>query len=79
MCFPSQAWELRAELAGQGDPVRLPGSAKTGNRALICGHMELGTRLRSRAAPPPEESHLCLLLSVHFHSCSNSRISFTGY
>lgn len=66
MCFPSQAWELRSELAGQGDPVKLPGSAKTGNRALMCGHMELGTRLRSRA-PTPEESDFCLLLSERLH------------
>lgn len=59
MCFPSQAWELRSELAGQADPVKLPGSAKTGNRALICGHMELGTRLRNRAVPTLEESDFC--------------------
>lgn len=59
MCFPSQAWELRSELAGQADPVKLPGSAKTGNRALICGHMELGTRLRNGAVPTLEESDFC--------------------
>lgn len=59
MCFPSQAWELRSELAGQADPVKLPGSAKTGNRALICGHMELGTRLRNGAVPTLEEPDFC--------------------
>lgn len=86
MCFPSQAWELRSELAGQGDPVRLPGSAKTGNRALICGHGKLGTPLRNQAAPTAEESDFRPLptgggvgrgVHFYFHSCRNWRMGFT--
>lgn len=39
MWFPLQAWELRDELAGQGDPALLPSPAKSGrSKALVRGY-----------------------------------------
>ena len=55
MCFPSQTWELRSELAGQGDPRRLPALPRqeTQPSAVVTGSLEL--RLEAAAAPTTED------------------------
>lgn len=52
MWFPLWAWELRIELAGQGDPASLPSPAKAGrSKAPVQGYGP-GTQLPTAAAPP---------------------------